>query len=310
MKSALFIRGGAIGDFILTLPGIHAFRDHYPQARVEILGYPHIACLAENRFYANTVHSLNRRAVAGFFARKGDLDPDLSKHLRSFDVIVSFLYDPDQMFSANLERAGVRKMIHVDCHPTGSVHASDALAKFLPKLGILKDIQPPKIYSSPEDQRKAEEFLGTRRSVVALHIGSGSPSKNWPLSSYLELTQHLKTQGFEVLIVYGPAEMETASEFWTHPIASTCLRAEGLDLPTLAAIFQKCIAFVGNDSGICHLSAAMGTPTIAIFGPSNPKVWGPRGNQVTVLQGTGTTSSIPLEKVKTALAPHLQKRES
>ncbi len=58
MNRILVIRGGAIGDFVLTLPALKALRDAWPQARIEILGYKHIAALAENRFYAQAVRSI------------------------------------------------------------------------------------------------------------------------------------------------------------------------------------------------------------------------------------------------------------
>jgi ADP-heptose:LPS heptosyltransferase len=60
----------------------------------------------------------------------------------------------------------------------------------------------------------------------------------------------------------------------------TCIDLQCLELPLLAAILSQCHLFIGNDSGITHLAAALGVPTIALFGPTDPYVWGPRGKKV------------------------------
>ena len=78
-RRILIIRGGAIGDFILTLPALKALRDACPDAQVEILGYKHIAVLAENRFYAQTVRSIEYGPLSSFFANNSELPPELMK---------------------------------------------------------------------------------------------------------------------------------------------------------------------------------------------------------------------------------------
>ncbi|MFL6598169.1 MAG: glycosyltransferase family 9 protein, partial [Chthoniobacterales bacterium] len=78
MNRILVIRGGAIGDFILTLPALKALRDARPQAHIEILGYKHIAALAENRFYAQAVYSIEYGPLARFFARNSELPAKLA----------------------------------------------------------------------------------------------------------------------------------------------------------------------------------------------------------------------------------------
>ena len=98
MNRVLVIRGGAIGDFILTLPALKALREAYPYAHVEILGYKHIAALAENRFYAQAVHSIEHGPLSSFFARNSELPAELRGYFASFELIISYLYDHDQIF--------------------------------------------------------------------------------------------------------------------------------------------------------------------------------------------------------------------
>src|SRR5215469_17443614 len=112
MNRILVIRGGAIGDFLLTLPALKALRDARPQAHMEILGYKHIAALAEKRFYAQAVRSIEYARLARFFARNSELPAELADYFASFDLIVSYLYDPDQIFEINLRRCGVENLIY------------------------------------------------------------------------------------------------------------------------------------------------------------------------------------------------------
>src|SRR6185503_5065053 len=93
----LVIRGGAIGDFLLTLPVITALRRQFPEAHLEVLGYPHIVQLAVAGGLVDRAQSIEARALAEFFARDGKLSADLCDYFSEFDIIVSYLYDPDEI---------------------------------------------------------------------------------------------------------------------------------------------------------------------------------------------------------------------
>jgi len=107
----LVIRGGAIGDFILTLPAIAALRNQFPGAHLEVLGYPHIVQLAVAGGLVDRVQSIEARALAGFFARGGALEPDLADYFSQFDLMVSYLYDPDGIFRTNVSRCSRAQFI-------------------------------------------------------------------------------------------------------------------------------------------------------------------------------------------------------
>jgi len=310
MKSALFIRGGAIGDFILTLPALHVFREHHPDARLEIMGYPHIIELAHRRFYATAIRSMDHRSAAGFFAARGSLDPTLCAYFASFEVIVSYLYDPDSVFFENLKRAGASRIIVADGRPTGKIHASEHLASWLTGMNLPSQIESPKLYPTTWDQENADRiFPRTQKTTVALHLGSGSPAKNWPTTRFVELAVWLKERGLNVLVLDGPADSDVKTQFWKDPGSMGCIRCHRVELPMLAGVSQRCAAFVGHDSGISHLCAAVGTPTIAIFGGTDPMVWGPRGKSVTILQKGMGVSAVAVKDVKIVLEPHVAKAE-
>ena len=104
----LVIRGGALGDFILTLPAIRLLRDNFRDCALHILGYRHIAILAEG-YYADSIRSIDYGPLAGFFNPKASLDPELCDYFAGFQQIVSYIYDPDGLFAGGLRRAGAQQ---------------------------------------------------------------------------------------------------------------------------------------------------------------------------------------------------------
>src|SRR4026208_859002 len=189
MDRILVIRGGAIGDFILTLPGLRTLREACPNAHIDILGYRHIAALAENRFYAQAVRSIGCGPRSVFFARNSELPAELADYFASFDLIISYLYDPDGIFETNLRRCGVQNLI---CGPARIVenagHAARQLARPIEELGIKVVDFAERIFPSIEDMEFAREFLASVPSpIIAIHPGSGSHEKNWPLENWIGL---------------------------------------------------------------------------------------------------------------------------
>src|SRR5580765_8146212 len=160
MNRILVIRGGAIGDFILTLPALKALRDARPQAHVEILGYKHVAVLAEQRFYAQALHSIEYGPLARFFARNSELPPELAEYFASFDLIVSYLYDPDQIFETNVRRCGVENLISGPARIVENAgHAAWQLARPMEQLGISVADFAGRIFPSIEDREFGRKFL-------------------------------------------------------------------------------------------------------------------------------------------------------
>jgi heptosyltransferase-3 len=285
LKRILVIRGGAIGDFILTLPALAALREAYPNAEIEILGYKHIAAIADNRFYANNIRSIESALLSRFFAKDAELPPELVKYFAEFDLIVSYLYDPDSIFEANLRRSGARKVAHGPGKIENSSHAARQLAQPVEELGLPISNFAPKLYPSSEDRHRAREFLaGLAAPVVAFHSGSGSDQKNWPLQNWIELGNHL-LRNFDgsLLIVSGEADDDQTRQLesiWQNPRVRF---ARQLPLPDLAALLERAI-FVGHDSGISHLAAAIGAKCILLFGPTDPSVWAPLNEDARVIR--------------------------
>jgi heptosyltransferase III len=306
MNRILVIRGGAIGDFILTLPALKALRDARSQAHIEILGYKHIAALAENRFYAQAVRSIEFGPLARFFARKSELPAELADHFASFELIVSYLYDPDRIFETNLRRCGVQNLI---CGPARVVenagHAAQQLARPVEELGINVVDLAERIFPSIEDREFAREFLAPmRQPIIAVHPGSGSAKKNWPLENWIRLfSPNGRLANLEhLLVISGEADEAQTGELEREWKNRGVRFATNLPLPRLAAVLERSV-FIGHDSGISHLAAAAGAHCVLLFGPTDPDVWAPKNENVRVLtMPTRKLDDLRIQMVEAALA--------
>jgi heptosyltransferase-3 len=306
MNRILVIRGGAIGDFILTLPALKALRDARPQAHIEILGYKHIAVLAQNRFYAQAVQSIEYALLARFFARNSELPAELADYFASFDLIISYLYDPDQIFETNLHRCGVQNLI---CGPARIVesagHASRQLAQPIEELGINVVNFAERVFPSVEDREFARQFLASLlQPIIAIHPGSGSHEKNWPLENWLGLfssTSDFAKTG-RLVVISGEADEAQTNELQREWKNRNVRFANNLPLPCLAAMLQRA-TFMGHDSGISHLAAAAGANCILLFGPTDPDVWAPKNENVRVLRSPSRKlKDLEIAVVEAALA--------
>ena len=284
LKRILVIRGGAIGDFVLTLPAIKLLRDSFPQAHLEILGHPPIAALAERRFYAHAIRSLESGSIASFFARNAVLSAEWAGYFASFDLILSYLFDPDGIFQENLKRSGIGTLITGPSKPVGGCHATLQLAQPLEQLGLFLEKRGAIIYPAEEDREFARDFLGgAGPSVIALHPGSGSEKKNWPIERWTELGEYLFSNGSKILVVGGEADAERLRLLGMAWKDKPVRLSWSLALPHLAALFEGS-TFVGHDSGISHIAAAVGARSVLLFGPTDPAVWAPVNESVTVLR--------------------------
>lgn len=279
----LVIRGGAIGDFILTLPALRLVREAFPAAHLELIGYRHIAALAEQRTYADAVRSIEYGPLAGFFARGGTLDTELCEYFAGFQQVISYLFDPDGIFEANLRRAGVKNFLPAHVRIDDSAHAAHQLARPLQSLALYLDDPAPAVFPSDADRAFADEFLRSESApVLALHPGSGSTRKNWPIDRWRELIARLLPRPTRLLLVGGEAEHATLEHF-DAAFPGSLRVARDLPLPHLAAVLARCAGFIGHDSGISHLAAAVGTPCVLLFGPTDPDIWAPANPRVRVL---------------------------
>lgn len=138
---------------------------------------------------------------------------------------------------------------------TGAVHAVDF---FLEHAGQPVGAAP----ALPLPRRKG--------GPIVLHPFSGSKKKNWPVANFMQVAQRLRAKGQEVAFICGPDEGLPGARRFT-------------EVGPLMEFLAGARAYLGNDSGPTHIAAALGVPAIALFGPTNPRVWAPRGPRVRVM---------------------------
>jgi heptosyltransferase-3 len=294
----LYLRGGALGDFILTLPVIRYLRQAMPKAHLEVMSQRGWVDLALKAGLADAVRPLGDVRLARFFARGGQIDPELATEIGRCTLVISHLYDPDGILRENMQRVGVRTFLQAPHQVLpGQGHACQQLARPLEQLALfLEDSDWRAPLWAPRTPQ-----LGTVKRV-ALHPGSGSLTKNWPLERWLAVAQAVQAHRPEVEVVFLSGEAE--EERGTLPADLPFPRWHGVPLSELAERLGGCTLYLGHDSGVGHLAAACGLPCLLLFGPTDPATWAPPQAGVRVLRAPGgDLNGLPVEAVRdTALA--------
>ncbi len=292
----LVIRGGAIGDFVLTLPVLAALRKQFPDTHLEVLGYPHIASLAMQAGLADAVRPIEGRSLAGFFADMGDLDDAMGRYFSSFHLIVSYLYDPDGFFTENVKACTKAQFIVGPHRPdeAKSIHATEVLLKPLERLAIFDPDPVPRLTipgSTPVSV-----------PTLAVHPGSGSEKKNWPPPHWAKFLAHvMSATDWNILLIGGEAEGSRVAEL-AQPLPTSRVRVlQSQPLPEVARALQSCLGFIGHDSGITHLAAAVGRPGLALWAESKEAIWCPRSPEFRVLRNSDGIVHLSPETVFTVL---------
>jgi heptosyltransferase-3 len=301
----LVIRGGAIGDFILTLPAIAALRRQFPGASLEVLGYPHIVQLAMAGGLVDQARPIEAGALAGFFARGGRLAEELVDYFSEFDLILSYLYDPDQIFQTNVSLCSPAQFIAGPHRPDESagMHAAKVYLKPLERLAIFDADPVPELRigrtagaarTAPGQAGDPPEALLT----LALHPGSGSDRKNWPEACWAELLEWLiRETELRLLLVGGEAEGERLQRLAAALPPTRTRVAQSLPLAKLAGLLAACAGFVGHDSGISHLAAAVGLRVLILWGDTAEAIWRPPHARVIVLRNRAGLDRLPVANV-------------
>ena len=291
ISKILGLRGGALGDLILTLPVLREIRQAFPDAEVELLGVLPQARLAMPE-YVDRVERVDSIEFAPLFA-ESELPQALRDRLSRFDLALNFFADSDSVITRNLTGAGIRTVVGGAKQPSAETHAVYHLASVLEPLGLTLRDPVPALAIEPSPGYS---------SRLAFHPGSGSAQKNWPVNCWTELIQQCEGRFNDFLLIGGEADEAVVEEFMASCQSLRVTTLFGADLAELSLALNACAVFVGHDTGISHLAAAVGLPTVALFGPTNPNVWAPLGSHVRVVRApTVKMDSIPVDDVVAAV---------
>jgi ADP-heptose:LPS heptosyltransferase len=278
---------GALGDLLLAGPALLAVRRCYPRARLIGLGQPQFWQLLSRTLSLAEIWDSSESRWAGLFAA-APLSSELLTRLAPFQLAVVFTPNRQSPVPERLRQAGIPAVHWAPSFPAGGREAVGALqARHLAGLGY--KVTPGSFrLTLPENPGQLElaAFSGAD-DWLAVAPGSGQAGKNWPLSHYYETSRALAWD-YKMRVVWlaGPAEAGLAPFLTALAAAQGHILLAGAKLSQVAAALSRCRLFLGNDSGLTHLAAALGGPrVVALFGPTNPAVWAPPGEQVRILTG-------------------------
>ena len=270
-----------------------ALRGRFPDSALEILGYERAAALAVAGGLADRVSALESPALAGFFARDGAWAAREAEYFAGFDLIVSYVYDPENIFRSNVSRCGAGRFLAGPHRPdeSGRLHATSALLRPLEILGLSgADPRPRLILPGPA--------VLAGGPWLAAHPGSGSARKNWPEAKWAGFLQRLAAEtGWHFLLIGGEAEGGRCKRLAAGLPPHRARLAQNLPPVELARAMRSCAAFIGHDSGVTHLAAALDLPGLALWGPSNEAVWRPMSDRMRLLRDERGLEALPVETV-------------
>jgi heptosyltransferase III len=241
----LVLRPGALGDTLLAVPALRALRRAY-----------------------GSVTLAAHAGASRLLAHCGEIDRGLSFDDSSLAWVFSGRGAPDDNVVAWMTAApGLRSALVAAARPNGQEHCARYLLRTLAPLGVDLTWDDSPLRLTPLSSAE-----------VLVHVGSGSPAKNWPPERFAAFIRAL---GAPVRLVVGEADIESVRA--VERSFGVALRRLEVSLSELAQHLAGCRAYVGNDSGVSHLAGLCGAHTYTLFGPTDPAVWRPIGPNVHVV---------------------------
>lgn len=299
-RRVLILKADGLGDFLLAVPALRALRKAWPDARLEAVLSPPAASLARPCPYLDAVRVREARWLSpgarplSRWTSAGRLLAEIRRE--GFDAVVALRWqsrlDPllaalsGASLRAGFARAPAASLLtHVAGLPPPQEHQILRTLRILDALGVPRDGEALEYWTGEEDRLALERRLGGPPPVnaAAVQAGTGLPSKDWNAGKFGALAAGLRERlGLEVFVLGGPGDRERG--------ASIAAAGGAWDLTgsltwgETAALLERCRLFVGGDTGVTHLAAALGTPVVSLFsGVEDPAVWAPAGKRVRIL---------------------------
>jgi ADP-heptose:LPS heptosyltransferase len=269
----LIWHAGALGDLVSLFPLIKTLRQRFQP--LAIVCRSSVGKLAAAEGLVDTWYPIEAAWTASLFSREPSAEA-----LRILSPFISLLvFSSSEALGSCLQGiAGARIYRLSPRPPTGRpVHIADYVKECFSSWGLFTQV--PDESADVQGTSCAPE-RGAEPRVFLIHPGAGSSRKVWPLERFLEVAEHLRRHGDIPQFVIGPAEKDLEGTIKRTEIE--CHRP--VDCLELIALLRSASAYIGNDSGVSHLAAWVGLPSVVIFGPSDPLRWAPRGRRVQVLR--------------------------
>lgn len=293
-RNILVIKLRYLGDVLLATPTLEALKAAYPSAGLTVVVNRGTEAMLAGNPHVDEVLPLERGAILAQWRFLREL------RRRRFDVVIDLTDADRSAWLSWMTGAPVRIGFNDEgrlrgrCYTVvvrgepGSHRIERDLASLAP-LNVVADRKTPRLRLAPEEERRAADLL-TRQGIdgkkplALLQPGARYWFKAWPWERFAALADRLaEAHGYQVLIGGSRQEFDLAERICGTAASRPINLAGQTDMRIYAAVLKRASLFVGNDSGAMHVAAAVGTPLVALFGPSDPKEWGPRGGAAAVL---------------------------
>ena len=295
MRNILIIKLRYLGDVLLATPTVRAIKAARSDVRVTMMVNRGTEDVLSGNQDLHEVMVLDKgslaaqwRLIARLRRRRFDTVIDLTDGDRS--AFLSWISGAPVRIGFNDEHRWRGKCYTQVVQPVpGMQHRIDRDLEALKPMSIQAGSKDPQLWLTPEEENSAEQLLGQlgvqrSQSMVILQPGARYWFKAWPPERFAELADQLTSQyGCQVLIGGSRLDIDVAQQIRQMTKSSPLLMAGRTTIKQFAAIAKKSALFIGSDSGAMHIASAVGTPVVALYGPSNPREWGPRGGSVEVL---------------------------
>lgn len=289
-KKVVVFHQGALGDFLLAAAAVDELAKTQGFSRVDFWSKPdHVSLLAQKGYLGNC-YSCDSPLAAALLHDTLWREARLPGFLLEADSVFIFGQTGTRLLAERLSAllsAGVYWIQSFPVTKESPVHVSVFLSNQLAALD-LPIAGSPLLLVPPDSEKKAARDLLRKLRIgvkpVLLHPGSGGRRKVWPLANWGGLTHWMcREPSLQPLLSIGPAD-EYLDQFCRAMRKSGLPVVKGLTPLRLSALLSLCRLYIGCDSGVSHLAASVGVPTIAIFGPTDPRVWAPRGRRAVTLR--------------------------
>jgi lipopolysaccharide heptosyltransferase II len=274
--NVLAVRFSSIGDVLLTTPLLRAIRLRHPAARISVLTrQTYLPLLSHNPHVDRVIGVPAGRSVASVAAelRSAEYTHRLDLHdsfrTRMLRTLVRgrwSTYPKHRVARALL--IYTKRNHYRDSKPVAERYFSAAR-----DLDVVPDGKPPDFFLGPDAERRASDWLATAglardRPMIALAPGAAHATKRWPQAHWMTLIERIMGEGFDAVIVGGADDAPLAQTLSQHGSGRVASAAGALGLQETGAVLQRAATLVSGDTGVMHMATGVGTPVVALFGPT------------------------------------------
>ena len=279
---------------MLTTPVLQRLREQYPGSKIVCLVNAGTEMVLRHNPHVDEILVVERGGIIG------QVQFGLALRKREFDCVIDLTDGDRSAFLSWISGATVRigfnrekrwrGRLYTECVPVHGQrrHVVDQHGQTLTAVRIDSGaLEHPKVYVSEEDQQRAQACLRehslTEGLWVMIHPAARYWFKAWPLERFAELCDRLSADGFTSVLVGQEQDQEKGVKIQERANAKVLSCIGQTDLLELAALMKHAALFIGNDTGLMHIAAAVECPVLGLFGPTDPQIWGPRGEKTDVI---------------------------